>query len=195
MTSSTEGSSMRNCAGIVNARRQQQQQRQDAQEHIFVVAVKELEYCHGEHQHAQHRVRPRISFCVRGFPCPRLGSWFSSVRARTVCVVRRAVATVPGSSLPRFSHCSRASLSEPAHRQSARTGDGLAARTERKPILSRLWATRIIRQCSMRPLRGSSWLLVVGLAIMAMPVVWAIVRCARWALCRLAANPSSETTE
>ncbi len=42
---------------------------------------------------------------------------------------------------------------------------------------------------------GSSWLLVVGLAIMAMPVVWAIVRCARWALCRLAANPSSETTE
>ena len=28
-----------------------------------------------------------------------------------------------------------------------------------------------------------------------MPVVWAIVRCARWALCRLAANPSSETTE
>lgn len=26
---------------------------------------------------------------------------------------------------------------------------------------------------------GSSWSLVVGLAIMAMPVVWAIVRCAR----------------
>ena len=37
-------------------RRQQQQQRQDAQEHIFVVAVKELEYCHGEHQHAQHHI-------------------------------------------------------------------------------------------------------------------------------------------
>ena len=55
--------------------------------------------------------------------------------------------------LTSFSHCSRASLSEPAHRQSARTGDSLAARTERKPILSRLWATRIIRQCSMRPLR------------------------------------------
>ncbi|PKD15094.1 hypothetical protein APC1461_0966 [Bifidobacterium longum] len=26
---------------------------------------------------------------------------------------------------------------------------------------------------------GSSWSLIVGLAIMAMPVVWAIVRCAR----------------
>ena len=37
-------------------RRQQQQQRQDAQEHIFVVAVKELEYCHGEHQHAQYHI-------------------------------------------------------------------------------------------------------------------------------------------
>ena len=34
----------------------EQYQRQDAQEHIFVVAVKELEYCHGEHQHAQHHI-------------------------------------------------------------------------------------------------------------------------------------------
>ena len=41
----------------------------------------------------------------------------------------------------------------------------------------------------------SSWPLVVGLAIMATPVVWAIVRCARWALYRLAANPNSATTE
>ena len=41
---------------------------------------------------------------------------------------------------------------------------------------------------------GSSWPLVVGLAIMAMPVVWAIVRCARW-LVPVAANPNSETTE
>lgn len=40
-----------------------------------------------------------------------------------------------------------------------------------------------------------SWPLVVGLAIMATPVVWAIVRCARWALYRLAANPNSATTE